>query len=107
MNSINGYPGWLVVREIGKGSFGTVYEIENEIGGKDSRAALKIIPIPQRKSEWDNLAESGYNSSKISGHFKAQLDSTLQEYRIMSQLRGCRNIVYCSCSCVNCRIENL
>ena len=37
------YKGWHVVRRIGTGSFGSVYEIEREDFGYTYKAALKVI----------------------------------------------------------------
>lgn len=37
---------WKDVRQLGKGSYGTVYEIERALGSYTEKAALKVIPIP-------------------------------------------------------------
>ena len=41
------WPGWEVVRKIGSGSFGAVYEIRRDMFGDVEKAALKVIHIPQ------------------------------------------------------------
>ena len=38
---------WTLVREIGRGGFGTVYEIScKDQNGREEKAALKVINIP-------------------------------------------------------------
>ena len=44
------WPGWKTVRLIGRGSFDSVYEIEQDVNGEKIKAALKVIPIPQNDS---------------------------------------------------------
>lgn len=50
------YKGWNVVKKIGTGSFGSVYEIEREDFGYLYKAALKVISIPRsgdnKKQYW-------------------------------------------------------
>ena len=55
MREKNLWPGWETVRLIGRGSFGSVYEIERDIFGVKEKAALKIISIPQNDSEITEL----------------------------------------------------
>ena len=38
---------WEVVRKIGSGGYGTVYEIRKNQLGVEYRSALKVIPIPR------------------------------------------------------------
>ena len=40
------WPGWETVRLIGRGSYGTVYEIRRDTFGDSESAALKVISIP-------------------------------------------------------------
>ena len=50
-NQTVSWPGWEVVRTVGAGSFGTVYEIRREIFGKRESAAMKVISVPADDSE--------------------------------------------------------
>lgn len=38
---------WIIAHQIGRGSFGTVYEIQREDFGQVYRAALKVITVPR------------------------------------------------------------
>lgn len=50
---------WHIVREIGEGSYGKVFEIEREDFGYTYKAALKAITIPQNESELDSILDTG------------------------------------------------
>jgi serine/threonine protein kinase len=41
------YGDWRIIKTIGSGAFGTVYEIRRETLGFVQSAALKVISIPQ------------------------------------------------------------
>ena len=81
------YKGWHVVRRIGTGSFGSVYEIEREDFGYTYKAALKVISIP--KSEQD-LTAAKNNIGKSEDSLKVYYQ---KEFELMYQLRGTTNIV--------------
>ena len=42
---------WSIVKKIGEGSFGKIYEIEKEDFGNVYKAALKVITLPQNQAE--------------------------------------------------------
>ena len=48
------WPGWEVVRLIGRGSFGAVYEIQRTLFDDVEKAALKVISIPPATTFADN-----------------------------------------------------
>lgn len=50
-NQTVSWPDWEVVRTVGAGSFGTVYEIRRELFGKRESAAMKVISVPTDDSE--------------------------------------------------------
>lgn len=89
------WPGWETVREIGKGSFGAVYEIQRDLAGNLEKAAVKVLHIPQSGDNVRELRDNGYNSASITEHFKGWLDDTLKEYALMSRLKGQTNVVCC------------
>ena len=53
------WPEWQIVREIGRGSFGVVYEAARWEHSMTSRSAIKVISIPQNQSEVDSLRSEG------------------------------------------------
>ena len=53
------WPGWSVVREIGSGSYGKVYEIHRRNGGWLEKAAMKVIRVPANPAEMEQLRMDG------------------------------------------------
>lgn len=45
------YEPWQVVKVLGQGSFGSVYEIQRGEFGETYRAALKVITIPRTNDD--------------------------------------------------------
>ena len=89
------WPGWKTVRLIGRGSFGSVFEIERDVYGHKEKAALKLITIPQSSSDIDELYDSGYDEASITATFKSHLESIVSEYTLMRQMNGAANVVNC------------
>lgn len=89
------WPGWEVVRVLGRGGFGTVYEIQREIFGKTERAALKVLSIPENDDEIQQLRQQNYDDASITEYFSSYLKDTVREYSVMLDLKGHTNVVYC------------
>lgn len=86
---------WRIVREIGAGSFGKVFEIERRDFGYTNRAALKAVTIPQSSAEVESVMDDGMDAESVTSYFKGFVDELLEEFRIMSRLKGESNIVSC------------
>lgn len=89
------WPGWDVVRKIGSGSFGAVYEIERKVLDKTEKAALKVITIPQDAGDIDELYSDGYDDESITQRYKSYLEDIIREYSMMAEMKGHTNVVYC------------
>ncbi len=89
------WKGWKVVRVIGRGSFGTVYEIERDVLGTVEKAALKQITIPRDENETEELISDGYDMATISQRYDKYLKDIVREYTLMASLKGESNIVDC------------
>ena len=89
------WPGWEVVKVIGRGSFGTVYEIQRDIFGDLEKAALKVISIPQDDSDIEEMYSDGLDEESITEHFQAHLKNIVKEYNLMQGLKGSTNVVQC------------
>ena len=60
------WPGWEVVRKIGEGSFGGVYEIHRTLpDGRVEKAALKKLTVPKDNSEIRGCCKILFCSSPI------------------------------------------
>ena len=82
--------GWKVIRLIGRGASARVYELEKDGG---FRSALKVITIPQDQSEVEELSSQGMDSKSISEYYSAEIDSVVEEFKLMYALRGQTNFV--------------
>ncbi len=89
------WPGWEVVRKIGSGSFGAVYEIRRDVFGREERAALKVLSIPESQEEVEELYTEGYDEASITTHYKEHLGEIVREYSLMLDMKGHTNVVYC------------
>ena len=87
------FNGWKIIREIGRGSFGRVYEIERDFFGDKMRSAMKVISIPTDQSTLDYLYGSGFDDASISLWCRDRLDDIRNEYSLMEKLKGNTNIV--------------
>ena len=86
---------WRIVREIGAGSFGKVFEIEREEFGYTYKAALKAVTIPQNPAEVESIMDDGMDEKSVTAYFRGFVDELLEEFRIMSRLKGESNVVSC------------
>lgn len=86
---------WKIVREIGEGSFGKVFEIErvDDYNGDTYKAALKAITIPQNKSEVDSIMDNGLDQESVTAYFRGVVDEFIEEFKLMSKLEGESNVV--------------
>lgn len=85
---------WYITKELGKGAFGVVYEVERR-DFSDTRSALKIISIPSSKSELEEFRQEHYelDEKSITSYYYGFVEDVTKEFKIMSQLRGHSNIV--------------
>lgn len=87
---------WETVRLIGRGSFGTVYEIQRKLVDEDTEAAaLKIITIPQNSEDIEEMYSEGFDNESITATFNSHLKSIIAEYSLMRKMDGSANIVNC------------
>ncbi len=88
------WPEWEFVRQIGRGAYGTVYEaVRLDEFQVESRAAIKVISIPQDDAELDTLRTEGldYNASK--NYMRKVVDAFVGEVKLMITFKGVPNIL--------------
>lgn len=93
MSNIKLWPGWHIVREIGSGSYGKVFEIHRTSGTHLERAALKVIHIPPGPADLEQLHMEGIGEKDTERYLRQQVDEILDEIGIMQRLVGYSNIV--------------
>ena len=75
---------WAITRQIRKGSFGTVYEIQREDFGQVYRAALKVITVPQNEEEVRAALEEGMSQTQAEQYFYSVVEDIVREFAIMA-----------------------
>lgn len=87
-------PGWEIVRVIGTGSYGKVYEIEKiDAFGSTEHSALKVISIPESSSEVRAYRDDGLDDESITAILTNRVKDISEEFQLMSALKGQTNIV--------------
>lgn len=84
---------WKLVSKIGEGSFGIVYEAHREDFGIQYRSAIKIITIPQSRDEIKSARSEGMSDESVSTYFRGIVEEIVQEFALMSKLKGSSNVV--------------
>ena len=87
-------PGWKIIRVIGAGSYGCVYEVEKEGEfGAVAHSALKVIRIPETDAEIKAYRDDGYDNASLTKLFKSRVEDITAEFELMSKLKGDSHIV--------------
>lgn len=86
---------WRIVKYLGGGTYGKVYEIERNISGIQEKAAVKIISRPKDTSEIESYYDNGYDKASIVASYEKEIQNYVQEYKLMKELQGQSNIVSC------------
>ena len=84
---------WHIAELIGSGAFGSVYKIVREDFGEKYYAAMKLIDIPQSEDEIRALSAEGMSQADISDYYTGMAQEIVEEFKLMSKLKGHSNIV--------------
>ena len=84
---------WKIVKYLGGGGYGKVYEIERTFFGIQEKAALKIVSRPKDESEIEGYYGKDYDKAEVRKAYEMQIQSYMQEYKLMKELQGDSNIV--------------
>ena len=60
---------WKIVRLIGEGSFGKVYEIERNQFGIEEHSAMKVVKIPNSTAEVQSLKSEGMDQGSLKEYY--------------------------------------
>lgn len=80
--------------KLGSGSFGSVYRVVRRDASVPP-SALKIITIPKDDTEIRTHRSEGMGDAEIARYYQRMVDDIKKEYELMSELKGCSNIVSC------------
>ena len=87
--------GWKIIRLLGEGSYGRVFEMERTEFGQTYQAALKVITVPQSRSEVRSILSEGMSTPQAEAYFHGIVEELVHEFSIMFKLKGAANIVSC------------
>lgn len=82
---------WYVEELIGKGSYGEVYKIYRDVGGKREYAAAKYISIPKAD---DRKNYRQYSQKELTTFFEDRADKFSIEISSMLKLKDSKNVVH-------------
>lgn len=87
------WPGWRAVRRLGRGAYGSVWEIDRDVQGFTERCALKVVSVPP-----DDMADGyamGYDEDTLSRNYGNQAREFVKEYQLEQTLGNHPNVVAC------------
>ena len=87
------WPDWRVVKNIGEGSFGKVYEVVHKEHDLSHHAAVKVISIPRNRAEIDEFRATGNDKLSVYSYFESIKTDFVNEIKLMVSLKGTANIV--------------
>ena len=87
--------GWKIKSLLGEGSYGRVFEMERTEFGQTYQAALKVITVPQSRSEITSVISEGMSTPQAEAYFHGIVEELVHEFSIMFKLKGTANIVSC------------
>lgn len=87
------WPEWTIEKQIGRGTFGTVWQAVRQSGDLTSRAAIKLISIPQDPYELEALRSDGLDLQASRTYLKRIVEDFVNEIRLMESFKGTQNIV--------------
>ena len=95
------FDNWTLVKPLGEGAYGKVYEAHREEYQTTYTAAIKVMTIPPSQSEIENARAEGMDDESVRAYFNGFVGSVVNEFALMSELKGTANIV----SCEDFRVE--
>ena len=91
---------WEIVRELGEGSYGKVFEIRKKSFDIVVNSALKVIRIPRSVSDIKNALSEGMDEKSVTTYFQGMVSEILKEIATMNRVKGHGNIVSYEDHCV-------
>lgn len=87
------WPEWQIVRKLGAGSYGVVYEAIRQDHSIESHSAIKIISVPSEEGEVQSLLAEGMTSQSAKNYLKGVVGEFVSEIQLMETFKGVQNIV--------------
>lgn len=84
---------WKIVKLIGEGSFGKVYEIVRNNYNIEEHSAMKVVQIPNSNAEVQSLKNEGIDQGSLREYYLSLVDDFSREIAVMAKLKGNPGIV--------------
>ncbi|MBQ1995093.1 MAG: serine/threonine protein kinase [Clostridia bacterium] len=84
---------WKIEKEIGRGSYGTVYRCFKIEDGIKEYAAIKVISVPQNDYELNDIISEKMSEEQTRVYYKDIANELIKEIEILKALKGTKNIV--------------
>ena len=85
---------WEVLRQIGEGAYGRVFEIGKTVYGIEKHSALKVISIPKSEQERRQLAME-MDEESVTQYLTSVVDNAVAELNVMLKLSEHPGIMRC------------
>ena len=87
------FDNWEIVRELGEGANGQVFELVKKDYGITIYSALKVIRVPRSMADIKAVFSEGMDEQSVSSYFQGFVDELVKEIIIMTTLKSHPNIV--------------
>ena len=77
---------WQIVKILGEGGFGKVFEIRREEFGMTYADALKLITVPKSDSEFQGLISNGFTEESAKKYYCDIVNDVAREFVLMSRM---------------------
>ncbi|MBR4459057.1 MAG: protein kinase [Clostridia bacterium] len=86
-------PQWVIDRQLGRGSYGAVYQVSRHDAGEAILSAMKWIPLPGDGQEVQAMREKGLSDEQIRGYYDRVKADFIGEIQLLYKLRGNSHVV--------------
>lgn len=86
---------WEIVRKIGTGASGVVYEIRKTDHDVTLTSALKVMRVPKNASVASSLYSDGLDQQSVTSYLQDVVDELIGEIKLMVSMKGFPYVVSC------------
>ena len=87
------FENWKLVRLLGEGSYGKVFEAHRIDFGVTYKSAVKIMTIPQNQSELNSARAELLDDASVVSYFRSIVEDMVKEFELMAKLQGTAHVV--------------
>ena len=86
---------WEIVRKIGEGASGIVFEVKKRGQDIPLLAAVKVIYVPKDESVTESYINEGFEPATVTTYLQNVVDELTDEIKIMASMKGFPYVVSC------------